>query len=103
MTRESWATPTDTADAWARAGGRRRYNRLRQDLAGIRRIQLVRLARSGEGHRLLDRGFQAEAARRFGVSPATICRDVKTILQGCYERGACPGCGGRRVPGGYQL
>jgi hypothetical protein len=102
MARGSWAAPTDAAEVWARAGGRRRYNRRRQDLATLRRIEVLRLARRNEHGWLLARGFQADAARRFGVSPATISRDVKAILQGCYERDTCPGCGGRRWPG-YQL
>jgi hypothetical protein len=103
MTRKSWSAPTDTAEVWGRAGGRRRYNRLRQDLAAFRRIEVLRLARTNEDGWLLARGFQAAAARRFGVSPATISRDVKAILQLCYEQDTCPRCGVRRLPGGYQL
>jgi hypothetical protein len=102
MGRRSWSAPTNAAEVRARAGGRRRHNRLRHDLAMFRRIEVLRLARRGEKGGLLDRGFQAAAARQLGVSPATICRDVKVILAWSRERDICPHCGVRRLPGGYQ-
>jgi hypothetical protein len=102
MARGSWVAPTDAAEVWARAGGRRRYNRLRQDVATFRRIEILRMARGNENGWLLARGFQAEAAREFGMSPSTICRDVKAILEWFYERDTCLHCGVRRLPRGYQ-
>jgi hypothetical protein len=56
-----------------RAGGRRRYNKQRQEAAAERRSEVWRLLDLyGHGRR----GTQARIARELNVSRATICRDV---------------------------
>jgi hypothetical protein len=44
---------------------------------------------------LLQHGFQARLAQKLGVSRATICRDVKAIVQ---EGHPCPLCGAYYKP-----
>lgn len=62
-----------------RAGGRRRYNADRQGKAWQRRVELFeRFDAMALVHRT---GAQLVAAEYFGVSPATICRDVRATLR----------------------
>lgn len=72
-----------------RAAGRARYNRRRQVLATYRRVELAALLRQEPP---LARGAQARAARRLGVSAATISRDCARLLAAWQrqqrERGA---------------
>ena len=70
ISRQAWTQPTSDAAAWARAGGRRHYNSLRQLHAELRRAQVARLLLDGGLHR----GTQAQIARQLGVSEATISR-----------------------------
>lgn len=63
-----------------RAGGRRKYNALRQMDAQLRRAEVARLL-IDEGFHLRHRGAQARVARRLHVSEATISRDVRAIFR----------------------
>lgn len=84
--RFDWSAPVDNRQAFARAGGRRRYNALRRLHMVFRRAQVARLLHS-------ERGHQAAIARRLGVSQATISRDVKALLRESLVE-QCPHCGG---------
>jgi hypothetical protein len=90
ISRQAWTQPTSDAAAWARAGGRRHYNSLRQLHAELRRAQVARLLLDGGLHR----GTQAQIARQLGVSEATISRDIVAIFAaGRPRRCPCCGCG----------
>jgi DNA-binding NarL/FixJ family response regulator len=87
ISRQAWAQPTSDTAAWARAGGRRRHNAIRQMRAELRRAEVVRLLGTlGWRH-----GTQAMIARRLGVSEATISRDVTAVFG--YRPRRCPLCG----------
>jgi hypothetical protein len=75
------------------AGGRRHYNAHRQFLALDRRRKLARMLRQKGG--MTKRGYQARLARKLGVSTATICRDVRYLLQLGWP---CPCCGAYARP-----
>lgn len=80
----SWSQRTDPDIVARRAGGRRRYNAVRQLLATFRRAKVARLLRFD-----LTR---AEIARRLNVHPSTISRDVSRLLRdGSVKR--CQHCG----------
>ncbi len=68
----AWSDAVSAEQASRRAGGRRRYNRLRQDIAVVRRAKVARLLRTFG----VERGAQAQIARQLGVSEATISRDA---------------------------
>lgn len=102
MDRKTWSAATDAAEVWARAGGRRRYNKWRQFMARYRRTAVLRLANLYEPGGLWGYGVQAHVARELGVSPSTICRDIKIILRRFHLRDECPGCGSRLLPRGYD-
>jgi hypothetical protein len=85
---QAWSHPTSDAAAWARAGGRRRYNATRQARAELRRAEVVRLL----GTLGLRHGTQAVIARRLGVSEATISRDVTAVFGYRPRRCRCCGC-----------
>ena len=71
-----WSAPVTPDEMFRRAGGRARYNSLRQDLAMIRRIQVLRLIRKFGW----VWGVQKRIADELHVSEATISRDVKWAL-----------------------
>lgn len=98
MERKAWAAPTDSAEAWVRAGGRRAYNSWRREMAGYRHAAVLRLANRYEPGGLWGYGVQSYVARELGVSPATISRDMRIILKRFRQRNECPGCGGIRLP-----
>ena len=80
----SWAT----GDPFRAAGGRRGWNRQRQDMAEIRRLEVVRLLRKvGSG-----RGSQVTIARALGVSESTVSRDVRAVFA-MTGQSRCPCCG----------
>jgi hypothetical protein len=79
----SWAT-----DPWKAAGGRRRYNRIRQTAAMERRLRVAELIRANG----LVRGAQRRMALQLGVSENTISRDVQAIF-GEHDLVRCPCCG----------
>jgi hypothetical protein len=100
----NWTAPTSPAEAARRAGGRRHYNRWRQTVALIRRMKVSRLLRD----RYSDAHFGGGKVRQFrwgavkaiatelGVSPSTICRDLKELLRvgrPCSECGRFPSLG----------
>jgi hypothetical protein len=85
----AWSMPTSQEEVYRRANGRRRYNKKRRELAEERRRQIALLLSRNHD---LGHGFQRRLARRFGVSEATICNDVKHILDMGKK---CPVCGAR--------
>jgi hypothetical protein len=60
-----------------RAGGRRRYNARRKAAKFVRRARV--LVRLMDFPRPLPWGTQERLAAEFGVSPATIARDMRAI------------------------
>jgi DNA invertase Pin-like site-specific DNA recombinase len=88
-----WAQTVSAAEAAARAGGRRRYNSLRQFHAALRRGQVAELLEAAGG---LVPGVQSRIARHLGVHRSTISRDVAAILRG-LPAPACPCCGALRA------
>jgi hypothetical protein len=94
---------TRNDDGWAddpirAAGGRARYNRMRQDLAAIRRKEIVDHLHSS-GLSLIGRGVQRRLAQRFGVSEATISRDMTALLDASRwgRTNRCPLCGSKAM------
>ena len=82
----TWSMPVSPEEAARRAGGRRKYNRVRQAKAFWRRVEISRLmARRGA----FEPGYQAELARKLGVSRSTVCRDMKALAA---IRFRCPEC-----------
>ena len=61
-----------------RAGGRRRYNAQRRAEMFVRRI--IILGRIPRDPGCMQRGWCAALAREFGVSRATISRDIWAVL-----------------------
>ena len=78
----TWGAPASWEIVCRRASGRRRYNAQRAFLRNLRRAQLAcRLAGVPASLRQAGKrsGLQALLAEEFGVSPATICRDLKAL------------------------
>lgn len=91
MSNGSWA-PTSPEAAARRAGGRRRYNRQRQDAAAVRRYLVAQmLPETG-----WEYGVQSEIAEALGVHRSTISRDIRWLF-GDKTR-PCPTCGTRLTP-----
>lgn len=91
ISRQRWADPASDRVAYARAGGRARYNGVRKARAELRRAEVVRLIGEAGG---LHRGTQAAIARRLGVNDSTISRDIPLIFEGSRpERCVLCGCG----------
>lgn len=87
--RSWWSESTSTDEAYRRASGRRKYNSVRQVRAILRRQEVAALlGQLGYGH-----GVQVQIARRLGVSPATVSRDVAALLAAPRR---CPRCGYER-------
>ena len=68
-----------------RAGGRRAYNAQRKFVAAFRLRDVARLLHDGL--------HQAEIARRLGVHPSTVCRDVAKLHDMALTERTCPVCG----------
>lgn len=81
----NWSAFTTPEIVARRAGGRRRYNALRRDLAWIRRYKVSELMIKGVK--------QSDMARQLGVSPATISRDVWANYRLMCKGGTCLVCG----------
>jgi hypothetical protein len=87
--RSEWSRSTSTDEAHRRASGRRQYNAVRHLRAFFRRQEVAELLdQLGYRH-----GVQVVIARRLGVSPATISRDVAVVLAAPRR---CPRCGYER-------
>jgi hypothetical protein len=82
-------------EAARRAAGRRHYNSVRKFRREIRRAELVAYARE-VGLDVTRHGAGVLLARRFGVSRATISRDLHAIFA---HHDLCESCGSRRVVG----
>ena len=81
MKRYEWSSWTDAQTAQRRAGGRRRYNAMRQRQAEARRAAILKgLEDMGLEPRFLPRGLTAFFAKAFGVHRTTIWRDLQRIL-----------------------
>jgi hypothetical protein len=77
---QSWRDLVPDAEAHRRAGGRRRYNAARRQRQGQRRYQVYKLYWQLLSHRLLHPwGLGTILAHHFGVSRATICRDLQAM------------------------
>lgn len=72
MNRQQWKSPLSKLQAYKRAGGRRRINARRSNLAGQRRLKLIELVKVGLPN--------AEIARRLAVHRSTITRDLEADL-----------------------
>src|SRR5438309_25834 len=79
-----------------RAGGRRAYNALRRDRAILRRLEVARLFFEA-GAYLGPHGIQARIARQWGVSEATISRDIRKIRKELARRSNEPSARLRRA------
>ncbi len=89
--RVQWSERVSDTEAARRAGGRRRYNAVRQFRAVLRRRKVARLyLEFGGGY-----GCQAEIARRLGVHPSTVSRDLAILRRGAMMSPRCPFCGHR--------
>ena len=76
------------------AGGRRHYNSVRQFRAELRRIEIICFL--AESHiSLFVRGTQRALAEKFGVSEATISRDLVRIFAKHTRDRHCPFCGAK--------
>jgi len=92
MDRTAWTQPTGIQSAFRRAGGRRRYNAARRQLADRPLIPLARrIAARGEledtldGHRMpLPRSLIPELARVLGVHRSTVWRDLQRLRRQNY-------------------
>ncbi len=72
MSATNWNLAQPASAVARRAGGRRHYNAIRIARANLRRWDIGTLLREIG----FERGYQAELARRLGVSRSTICRDL---------------------------
>lgn len=81
--RRPWFAPIEDSDAYRRAGGRRAYNARRSFLreARLRRIveALHHVRRSSTSLRFIPWGSQQKLAKRLGVHPGTLSRDLKAL------------------------
>ena len=81
----AWSRPVSFEEACRRAGGRRRYNAVRQFKALLRRQRVVELLlRWG-----MRRGVQSRIAVELGVHRSTVSKDVAALLP---EHPPCPEC-----------
>ena len=71
--------------AYRRAGGRNRYNSIRQMRADMRVAKVSELLQKYPH----ERGLQARIAEELGVSEATISRDVGRLMHSGHR---CPAC-----------
>lgn len=85
----SWSNPTDFETVRRRAGGRRKYNAVRQFQALMRQRDILELIKKNGGLGSPS-SRQAALARQLGVSRSTVCRDFTKIF---HSRVQCPFCG----------
>jgi predicted DNA-binding transcriptional regulator YafY len=74
MNREAWRQRTDPETVNKRAAGRRKFNRARQQAQQARRLQVRQALALGYEVWTLD-----ALAAKFGVSMATVCRDLAAL------------------------
>ncbi len=72
-----WKERRDPGEVARRAGGRRRYNKLRAIAKAERRLVIARSVIAARG---LHRGLATRLARDLGVNRSTISRDLKAIF-----------------------
>ncbi|MCG3145714.1 MAG: hypothetical protein HONDAALG_03365 [Gammaproteobacteria bacterium] len=78
MKKRNWKTRVGKQESSLRAGGRRRYNAMRQARMWDRRFALLRLCtRLGE----IPHGRQNELAERYSVSQPVISRDLAWVRE----------------------
>ena len=70
-----WSQHVTTREARLRAGGRRHYNKVRHKQRWARRMHILRVLLSHG----CPPGMQTALANAYGVSRATICRDVQAL------------------------
>jgi hypothetical protein len=74
----TWNAETSDSEAARRAGGRRRYNQMRQAKAARRLGRIIDIMARNRWHSR-QWGIRAKIARELGVSRATICRDLQHL------------------------
>jgi hypothetical protein len=74
-TAEGWAT-----DPIRGAGGRRRYHRQRRDEARRRQVELMQYINAHGLSPYTVPGTQRRLAEVFGVSPSTVCGDLRQVF-----------------------
>ena len=84
----NWSAKVSDSEAARRAGGRLRYNTLRQDKAWARRGEIIKEWSEGElwgWNKLYEPGGRARLAERLGVSRSTLTRDLAAVKKelGC--------------------
>jgi hypothetical protein len=72
---DAWSATTNWETVCKRNAGRRRYNGRRTNRKRWRRLQILERLQAEPA----AWGFQAALAREFGVSRATICRDLAAV------------------------
>lgn len=93
--KSGWPGVSPEASA-RRAGGRRRFNRQRQEDAAARRyLVATMLPEAG-----LEYGVQSEIAEALGVHRSTISRDIQWLLGG--KTIPCQTCGTRLTPEAWK-
>ena len=71
-----WSLPVSQDEAYRRAGGRRRYNTVRQKKQGARQRRVAELLRS---YPPSQRGAYAAIARALDVHRSTVTRDIVAL------------------------
>lgn len=90
MNRLDWQRCTNRAEAIRRAGGRRRYNRMRAEKVHKRRMAIVGWLGKHLEKFFMPRGVPQMFAPQFGVHPSTIWRDLQVICYGGVGYRFCP-------------
>ena len=85
MQPHEWKRGTDSETARKRAGGRRRYNAMRQRRAKARRAAMDEVVGEIGVAAFVTPGLAPALARAFGVSRQTAWRDLQQILYGPRE------------------
>jgi hypothetical protein len=75
-----WSQKAASDIVYCRAGGRRRYNAIKQLITIERQNRIIAYMISTNDIMLLDYGFITRLARLFGVSRQTIHRDISAMF-----------------------
>jgi DNA-binding NarL/FixJ family response regulator len=73
MTKQQWSRNIPSTEAYARAGGRRRWNEVRQLHALLRRLRVAKYAALGYS--------QTAIAAELQVHKSTVCRDLARLAE----------------------